>query len=91
MNGASSILAAFLLFDAPSSVMSTSDPRAVMPYFLSASVLTVASTLPECLVSVNSRKAIIGATSTSVVGRVPVLLAVKTMSGSRTRLSRMQK
>ena len=71
--------------------MRASDPLAVMWYFASAAVLTVASTLPECFVSVNSRNAIIGAASTRVVARMPVPPAVKTMSGSSTRLSRMQK
>ena len=50
---------------------------------------------PECNVSWNSRKAIIGATSVSVVGRglpvLPVLPTLKTTSGSSTMLSRMQK
>ena len=92
-----------LLFDAPSSVISESDVSGDILYLASALFLTEAITLPECDVSVNSRKQIIGATSVRPVGRVyvlpelfllpllPVLAAAKTISGSRTMLSRIQK
>eukprot|EP00966_Prymnesium_polylepis_P172292 3984118-Prymnesium_polylepis.1 len=65
--------------------------RTVILYCSSALRLTAAMTAPEWRVSLNSRNAIIGAASINCVGRSPVLPALKTMSGSRTRLSRMQK
>eukprot|EP00966_Prymnesium_polylepis_P210200 4868192-Prymnesium_polylepis.1 len=66
--------------------------RGVILNEASASRLIEAMTAPEWRVSLNSRNAIIGAASTNCVSRgLPVLPAVKSTSGSRIILSRMQK
>ena len=64
LKGAPSSLAEHLLFDAPSSVARERE-LGVSENFSSAPRLTLAMTAPEWRVSLNSRKAIIGAASTN--------------------------